>query len=196
MKVVGITGSFGTGKTFVASIFKSLGAEALDADKIAHAVIGKGSRARKRIAALFGASILDKRRDIDRRKLAKKVFENRAYLRKLNRIVHPEVIAHIKSRIKKAAEADGVIVIDAPLLVEAGLAGMVDALVVVTCSRKKQIERCSRKFRIEKEDVLKRIRAQIPITKKIKMADFAIDNSGAKSQTRKQAIEIWRGLWR
>ena len=196
--IVGLTGSFGTGKSFVASIFKRLGAKVIDADDIAREALEKGSSPYKRIVAAFGDSVLDKSRNIDRRKLSRLVFGSPARLKTLNRIVHPPVISEIISRAW-AAGGRPVIVIDAPLLVEANLAGMADLLVVVKAPRSKQIERCMRKFKeLKKEDVLKRIRSQVPIEKKVKMADFVIDNGQTKSRTAKQVMEIWRKvkLWR
>ena len=102
MMVIGVTGNFGTGKTFVASIFKGLGAKVLDADKIAHTVIRKGKPSYKRIRTLFGEGILDRSRDIDKRRLGEIVFKYKSALRRLNNIVHPEVIKFIKDKIKKA----------------------------------------------------------------------------------------------
>ncbi|MDD5423230.1 MAG: dephospho-CoA kinase [Candidatus Omnitrophica bacterium] len=193
--IIGITGSFGTGKTFVASIFASLGAKVVDADIIAHRVMRKGSPAHKRIEALFGVSALSKSGEIDRRKLGTIVFKDGKCLERLNRIMHPEVIREIKREINRASGHD-IIVVDAPLLVEAGLIDLIDKLIVVKCSRQRQIARCVKKFRIKKEDVLKRIKRQIPLKKKLKMADFVIDNQGLKSKTRRQVLEIWRMLWR
>jgi len=196
MKAIGLTGSFGTGKTFVASIFKSLGAEVLDADRLAHDAIKKGAKAYKKIVTTFGRGILDKKRNIDRGRLGAIVFKDREALKTLNSIVHPEVIRIIKERITALREKRGVIVIDAPLLIEAGLEGLVDVLVVVKASGKNQIKRCLEKFCMNKADVLKRIKSQIPIERKVEMADFVIDNDGTKAETRKQVVQIWRKVWR
>ena len=195
MKVIGLTGGFGTGKTYVASVFRSLGAKVIDADKIAHSVIRKGSGAYRKIISVFGTEILDKSGNVDRSKLAKMVFGKPSKLRRLNRIVHPEVIKSIRVKLK-SFDDKGVVVIDAPLLLEAGLASQVDKIVVVKCSKEKQIQRCGNKFRIEREEILKRIENQLPIWKKIRMADLVIDNSLTKSRTRNQIRKAWRGVWR
>ena len=194
--IIGLTGSFGTGKTFVASIFKELGARVIDADRIAHKVIRKGSIAYKRIVKLFGKKILDKKGEIERRELGRVVFSNKALLRKLNSIVHPYVIKEIKRSIRSAGKTD-IIVVDAPLLLEARLNGLVDKLVVVKCQKRRQIERCQEKFRLQKEEILQRIESQIPIKKKMEMADLVIENSRTRSATRKQVRKAWRGrLWK
>ena len=196
MKVIGLTGSFGTGKTFVASIFKELGARVIDADRIAHKTIRKGSPAYRRIVKLFGKDILGKEGRIDRSRLGHIVFSNKAFLRKLNNIVHPYVIKGIKRSIRSAGNTD-VVVVDAPLLLETRLNGLVDKLVVVKCQKRRQIERCQKKFRLQKEEILRRIESQIPIKKKMEMADLVIENSRTRSCTRKQVRKAWRErLWR
>jgi len=195
--VIGITGGFGTGKSYVSGIFRELGAKVIDADQLAHDSIKKRGPAYKKVAALFGPSVLGPGREIDRRKLGRIVFEDKRSLKRLDAIVHPEVMKAIKARIRKAARSGAVIVVDAPLLIEAGLAESVDELVVVTCPKDEQVRRCVSKFGIDKEEVLKRIKNQIPLRKKIKMADHVVDNSGPKAGTRKIVKKIWRQIvWR
>lgn len=195
MKVIGLTGSFGTGKTFVASIFKSLGARVIDADEIARDVVESSSSMRKALVRAFGPGILTKSGRIDRRKLAAIVFADKKAVARLNRIVHPEVIRRIKGMVKTAGR-NAVVVIDAPLLVEAGLLNIVDKLVVVSSSKKRQIERCRKKFRITQNEVLKRIASQMPLKKKAKLADFVVKNDGTKASTRRQVEKVWEDVWR
>jgi dephospho-CoA kinase len=191
---LGLTGTFGSGKTTVAGIFASLGAKIIDADKIAHRVIKPGSKAYKKIVATFGRGILKKNRAIDRRKLARVVFNNKGLLKKLNAIVHPEVIRIIKNKMK-AAKAE-VVVLDAPLLLEAGLKKAVDKIIVVKTNRDRQIKRIQNKMRLSKAEILKRIGFQIPLRVKAHLADFVIDNSGRLEKTRKQVRQIRRSLWK
>jgi len=192
-KVIGLTGGFGTGKSFVATIFKSLGAKIIDADRIAHEAITKDKPVYKKIVASFGKTILDKRGNIDRAKLGALAFANKGKLKRLNDIVHPEVIRFINIRIAGLRRSD-IIVIDAPLLVEAGLIGIADKLVVVAASTENQIERCMKKFDISKEDVLKRIAHQLSLKKKVTLADYVIDNDGTRSETRMQVRKVWREI--
>jgi dephospho-CoA kinase len=191
--VIGITGGFGTGKSFVASLFRNLGGEVLDADRIAHAAIRKTSPAYKKIVRAFGEGVLDSRRNIDRRKLAEVVFESRVRLKALNRIVHPIVIAAMKKRMQEARPGS-VIVLDVPLLVEAGLAPLADRLVVVKASRSRSVARAMRKFRITKGECMKRIRNQMPLKEKVRIADFIIDNDGTRKETERQVRKIWRKI--
>jgi dephospho-CoA kinase len=192
--VLGLTGSFGSGKTTVAGIFRSYGAEIIDADRIAHSCIAGGTKTYKRIYKVFGKDILKKNRTIDRVKLARIVFAHKGLLKKLNKIIHPEVIRIIRNKIKKSESK--IVVLDAPLLLEAGLRRMVDKLIVVKIKRAKALERLRRKFPFSRRDLLKRIKHQMPLKLKLRLADFVIDNSGSIRKTREQVERIRRVLWK
>ena len=192
--ILGVTGTFGSGKSTVANMFKSFGAELIDADKIAHRVIRPGSEIYKKIINAFSRSILKKNKTIDRKKIAKVVFKDKKLLQKLNRIIHPEVIKIIENQI--CASTKEIVVLDAPLLIEAGLERLVDKLIVVSIHKKKQIERALKKASLSEADILKRIKAQIPLKDKIRLADFVIDNSSTIGKTRKQVVSIRRSVWK
>lgn len=192
MPIVGLTGGFGTGKSYASSIFKKLGAKVIDADKLAHKALKKGSAAYKRIVAVFGKSILDPKGSIKRKVLGKIVFNDKKRLAKLNKIVHPYVIGAIENSIK--ASKNEVLIIDAPLICETSLSGLVDVLVVVKASRKNQIDRCVKKLDMEKEDVCKRMACQMPLKEKINKADYIIDNDGTRKETVIQVKQIWGDL--
>jgi len=190
--IIGVTGSFGSGKTTVARMFKVLGAKIIDADIIARSVIRPGTRIYKKIIATFGRGILKKDKKIDRAKLANIVFNNKERLKLLNEIVHPPVIRIIKGRLQ--VKSKGAIVLDAPLLIEAGLLNLVDKLIVVKTDRKLQIKRLLDKSLLSKSEISKRIKAQVSLRKKIRLADFVIDNSATLKTTKKQAQKIWAEL--
>lgn len=192
--VIGITGSFGTGKTTVAKIFKSFGAKIIDADKIAHSLIKPKTMIYKKIIDTFGKDILKKNKTVDRKNLAKFVFNNKNLLKRFNGIMHPQILKIIKEKIKNYK--DKIIVLDAPLLIETGLHKIVDKLVVVKTNRETQIRRIQNKFSLTKDEILKRISSQIPLREKIRLADFVIDNSGTIKNTKKQAEQIRRLLWK
>lgn len=192
--IIGLTGSFGSGKTTVAKMFKSFGAQVIDADEIAHRIIQPGSQIYKKIISVFGENILKKNKAIDRDKLARIVFGNKNLLKKINRIMHPEIIRMIKQRIKISQSK--IIILDAPLLIEAGLKNLVDKLIVVKLDKRQQIERLLHKSPLKKPEILKRIKAQIPLQYKVRLADFVIDNSGRIKDTKRQAEQIRRLLWR
>jgi dephospho-CoA kinase len=192
MITVGLTGAFGTGKSFVAGIFKDLGARVIDADKLAHMALKKGSPVYKKAVAVFGRAILKRDGSVDRRALAGIVFNDRRKLAKLNGMIHPFVIGRIKGAIKSGGK--GVLVIDAPLICETGLDRLFDTLVVVKASKKRQLQRCLKKFDLEEADVCKRMACQMPLEAKIKRADIVIDNDGARKDTKKQVTKIWQEL--
>lgn len=192
--ILGVTGSFASGKSSVAGMFASYGAKVIDADKIAHSVIKPGSSVYKKIILGFGKDILGRNKTIQRRKLAVKVFGNKRLLARLNEIVHPEVIKIIKQKIKSSK--DKAIVLDAPLLIEAGLRRLVDKLIVVKITREQQVKRAMKKSGLCRSGILKRISSQIPLSEKTGLADFVIDNSGTIAKTRKQVTLIRRKLWK
>lgn len=190
--ILGVTGSFGSGKTTVAKTFKSFGAQVIDADKLAHACLVPGTRTYKKIVGTFGSVILKKNKTIDRGKLAAVVFNDKALLSKLNNIIHPQVVGILKGKIKNSSSR--FMVLDVPLLIESGLNKQVDKLVVVKISRIKQIERIKNRDSLDLRGILKRIGYQMPLISKAKLADFIIDNSGTVRETRRQVKEIWKRL--
>lgn len=196
MIVIGLTGSFGTGKSTAARMFKELGAKVLDADTIAHDLIRPGRDSWRKIVHWLGPDILNRNQSINRDKLAKIVFRKRQDLRKLEQIIHPLVVREIAGRLGKIENSrkNEIVVIDAPLLIEVGLAKKVDILIVVKLNRIEQIARALKQKEISRTQVLKRIRSQLPLSKKIAIADYVIDNNGRKNDTRRQVKKIWEEI--
>jgi dephospho-CoA kinase len=190
--VVGITGSFASGKSLVARLFRTPDAQVIDADKIAYDIVKPGKTAYAKIIKIFGGKVIGKGRAINRKALARIVFSSPKLLAKLNRVVHPEVVRIIKHKV--AASGKKMVILDVPLLIESGLDSLVDSIIVVKAGRNAQIQRAKRKFKIKESDILLRIRAQIPLRKKMRVADFIIDNNGTVDNTRKQVGEIMNSL--
>ena len=193
MRIVGLTGGFGTGKSFVASLFKRLGAAVVDADKLGRKALKRGSSSYRKIVTAFGKNILNSDLSINRRALAGIVFDNRKMLAKLNRIAHPEIIKDIKRRINRAGIGE-ILIVDAPLICETNITGLMDVLIVVKASKSNQIERSLDRLCVSEEDVRKRIECQMPLKKKIRMADYVVDNDGTREETKKQVRKIWLKL--
>jgi len=194
--IVGVTGSLGTGKTTVAKMFAAKGAKVVDADKLSHMGLKKHSYIYKKIISRFGRSILNKNRTINKRKLAEIVFgDDAGKLRKLTRIIHPFVIKKIKHFVSQL-DAGDVAVIDAPLLIEAGLASIIDKLVVVRTDRVTQLSRCAKRGNkaLKRDEWVARIKNQMPLDEKVRMADYVVDNNGTLKKTKKQVGEIWQKL--
>ena len=196
--MIGITGGVGTGKTSVAAMFKKFGLKVFDADEITHDNMKKGKGMYRRIIKEFGKDMLLKSGQIERRRLAAMVFKDRRLLDKLCAIVHPKIRSYVREYIKKTAKkpaAPGVI-IDAPLLVEAGMHKMVDILIVVKTSVRTQIERTRKRTGLASADIKRRIQNQIPLKRKIILADYVIDNEGTKRDTQKIVSKIWKEIGR
>jgi len=186
--VIGITGGFCTGKTKVVRFLKGFGARVIDLDGLAHKALERGTKSFPKIIKEFGRDILANNA-ISRPRLAKKVFGNRTKLARLNSIVHPVVISQMQKLIKQVKGRD--VVVEAPLLFEASLKKYFDYIVVVKTNKDIQVKRAIKKTGLHRTDVLKRIHSQMPLSKKVKMADFVIDNNGSAGNTYKQIEKIW-----
>ncbi len=188
--IIGVTGGFCTGKSRVTKIFEGLGAKAIDLDRLAHKALKRGTKSFHKIIKEFGKDILVNNA-IGRPLLAKKVFDDKKKLAKLNSIVHPVVISQMQKLIKRFKKNN--VVVEAPLLFEAHLRNYFDYIVVVRANKDTQIERAMKNSGLNRKDILKRMNSQMPLAKKVAMADFVIDNSGSIKNTYKQARKIWQG---
>jgi len=183
-RVIGLTGGFGTGKSTVAGMFRKLGAKVIDCDKIGHAILKNDKVIRQRLKKEFGT--------ITRAGLAQQVFSSKPKLKKLNRIMHPAIIKEVKTRLRSIKS--GLAVIDAPLLIEAGLDKIIDYLVVVRANRAAQFKRAGQKTKLTTEEIKLRISAQLTLSKKLEQADFIINNATTRNYTAKQVKKIMESL--
>ena len=195
MVVIGVTGGFGTGKSTVARMFRDLGAVVLDADAMAHQVMEPKRLAWRRVAAAFGQAIVNEDQTINRKRLASIVFADAAKRKQLEAIVHPQVLRAIKQRLHALQRSRRVraVVLDVPLLVEAGAYGIADALVVVTAPPEVQRARLTDKYGTS-EELDARIAAQWELSAKAALADYVVDNGSGVDHTRTQVKRIWAQL--
>lgn len=176
--IVGITGSIGSGKTTIAKLFSKHWYSRIDADEIGHEIIKKNAVVYKKIISEFGNEIFDKNRNIDRKKLGNIVFNDDKKLKKLNSITHPIIFSEIKNQIKKIKNKCGAktrIVVDVPLLLETKTKDLIDKIIVIKADKDKAMKRLSKRY--PKEKIEKILNAQMPLDKKLKYADFVIDNN-------------------
>ena len=196
--IVGLTGGIVGGKSTVASMFKKLGAKIIDADELGHSVILPHKSAWKKITRLFGKDILQNDLTINRGKLGKIVFTNQALLKKLNKITHPEIIKLIKRKIHlakdKTQNQEKILIIDAALIYEAKIDRLMDKIIVVYIGEDEQVKRLAKRNNLSKEEALQRIKSQIPMKEKVKVADYVIDNSNSLDKTREQVETIWQSF--
>ena len=195
MVVIGVTGGVGTGKSTVAAMFRGLGAAVLDADVIAHRLMEPRRLAWRQIVTAFGEAILNEDGTINRRRLAQIVFQDEQRRRRLERILHPRVIKEIKQQLHRWRRSRlPAVVLDVPLLVEAGAHELVDALVVVTAPPEVQRERLHAKQGWSDEEIRARMAAQWELSAKAALADYVVDNSGSVGAARTQVRRIWNQL--
>jgi len=196
--IVGLTGGIVVGKSTVASMFKDLGAKIVDADKLGHSVILPHRPAWKKITRLFGKGFLQNDLTIDRGKLGKIVFANQTLLKKLNEITHPEIIKLIKKGINfaknKTHNQEKILIIDAALIYEANMDRLMDKIIIVYINEDEQVKRLAKRNNLSKEEALQRIKSQMSMKEKVKMADYVIDNSNSLNTTREQVEKIWQKL--
>ena len=190
--IVGVTGSFGSGKSTVCAMMKELGAHVIDADRLAHLCLREDHPAYAKIVERFGKEVMTRGGRLSRRKLAGVIFSDGCARRALNKIVHPRVVRMMRDKIARAREE--VVVCDVPLLLEAGLEGMVDMVVVVKAKEGIQVARLRRRSGSSDEEIRERIGAQMPLADKERLADFIIDNSYSRVQTRKQVERLWKKI--
>ena len=196
MIVIGLTGGLGTGKSTVAKIFQELGATVLDADVIAHRVMEPRRLAWRKIVELFGREVLNEDETINRRRLGLLVFANEDKRKQLEGVVHPQVLRDIKHDVARLRRVRGVpvVVVDVPLLIEAGAQDLADVLVVVTAPAEVQRERLRKKFGWTQDQLSRRIAAQLPLPAKVAVADHVIDNGDGVEATRTQVKQLWQRL--
>jgi dephospho-CoA kinase len=195
MLKVGLTGGIGCGKTAVATALREKGIPVLDADLLARQIISSGGPAHNDVVREFGSDILDLAGNIDRQKLAKIVFRERASLEKLNALVHPHVRRAIEAQFAEWARHGGpaIGVVEAALLVEAGYQAWLDRLVVVWCGPDQQRERLLARG-LTSGQITQRMASQMPNETKRQFATDEIDNSGTIEQLQARVDALARRL--
>jgi dephospho-CoA kinase len=195
MLLVGLTGGIASGKSTVSAMLAERGGEVIDADHIARQVVMPGTPAWCKIRDHFGPGVLFADGSIDRQALADLVFADPAKLTLLNEITHPAIFARIADLLEAHHDQDEVVVLDAALLIEAGLAEGVDVLVVVHSPREIQVERLAAKGMGER-DASARIAAQLAPERRLERADIVIDNTGSLEELGRRVDQLWAELQR
>jgi dephospho-CoA kinase len=193
---VGLTGGLASGKSFVGHALADMGCYLIEADEIGHEVQRPGGEAYDEIVRVFGSGMLLPDLTLDRRKLAALVFPDPEQLAKLSAIVHPYVIAR-RRRMEEEyfrEHPDGIAVTEAAILIETGSYRDFDRLIVAVCSEEQQVERAMSRGRWTREEVLDRMRRQMPLNEKVKYADTIIDTSGPKENTLAQTRALYETL--
>lgn len=194
MRIIGLTGGIGSGKSTVSEMLRELGATVVDADEGARVVVEPGQPALAEIRERFGDGVFASDGGLDRAKLADVVFNDEGAREALNAITHPRVRAWMAERMQEADAAGApAVVLDIPLLFESGLTAGLDDIVVVWAPVEEQFKRAVGRG-LRGEDVRARIKAQMSLDDKRAKATVVIDNSGSKEETVRQVAEFWSRL--
>ena len=204
MKLVGLTGGIGSGKSTVADLLRELGAVVIDADAIVRELQRRGTPLLARMADAFGPGILREDGELDRQALGDLVFRDAEARARLDRLVHPEVGAEMVRRVEAARGAGAALVVmDVPLLLESRAAGRPGAaqapyacVIVVWVPEAVQIERTMKRDGCTREEAQRRMSAQMPLDEKRALADHVIDNSGSREETETRVRALYETLTR
>ena len=195
MRVIGLTGGIGSGKSTVAELLAGKGAVVLDADKVGHEAYRPGTPAWQEVVATFGKDIVAGDGSIDRRKLGAIVFADPAALQRLNAIMHPRMFEMMRERIdgfrRRGVE---VVVLDAAILLEANWTPLVDEVWVVVASEDRVVERAVARTGLPEEQIRRRIRSQLSNEERCRHASVVIENDGSLEELRAKVDRPWEEL--
>ncbi len=195
MRVFGLTGNIGSGKSTVAAMLREAGIPVLDADRISREVTAPGGRAYDAVVQAFGREILRDDGSIDRKRLGEIVFADPASRERLERITHPAIFEAMKEAIA-GIEREGhrAVVVEATLIHESGRKGLSEAVISVTCDPETAISRLAARDGMSRSQVEARLRAQMDGDRKAGASDYVIDNSASPEDTSRQVKRIARIL--
>ena len=192
MKVLGLTGGIGSGKSMVLSMFANLGAEVIAADQLAREVVEPGQPALEEIATAFGRDMLMPDGRLDRGKLARIIFADPVARARLNAITHPRIRERMATEMALRGSRPGLLIVDIPLLYENDRSDTVESVIVVWVDAKTQLRRLTERDGLTPDEARQRIAAQMPLDEKRARADLVVDNSGSRENTRRQVEAIYR----
>lgn len=191
MKIIGLTGGIGTGKSTAEEIFKRLGAYVIDADSIVHQLY-KQEHIKEKLKQIFTEDIFDNNQDIDRKKVARIVFSDKTKRKVLEEIIHPEVNKYIDEWLNQIEKnnPDAVAIVSVPLMIETGSYKKYQKIILVYAPKELQIERLIKKG-YSYEEAVSRINAQMDIEEKLKYADYVIMNTSTLENLENQVKRVF-----
>lgn len=194
MLLVALTGGVGAGKSTVAAMLAGHGAVVIDADDLARRAVEPGSRGLARVLEEFGPEVAAPDGSLDRKKMARVVFDDPDARRRLEAIVHPEVARLFAAEVERYRDSGEIVVYSVPLLVERGLAGAFDVVVTVAAEEARRAERVGAQGRLTAEDARRRMAAQASDAERAAVADVVVDNDGSIEELEAGVDRLWRDL--
>ncbi|MDR1721301.1 MAG: dephospho-CoA kinase [Endomicrobium sp.] len=192
--IIGLTGGIAAGKNESAKYFiESFGAYNIDADEISHEITKKGMPSLNELVESLGRSILYPDGGLDRKKLAGIIFSDKKIKLRVEKILHAYIISRINEIISRYRD-ENMILVNAPLLFEAGMDRICDKTVVVWVPYYVQLKRLVTRDKLNVRQAKERIDSQMPVSKKLELADFVIDNSGSKEDLKRNIKNLYKLL--
>ena len=195
MKVIGLTGGIGSGKSTVSKFLADLGAVIVDADRMGHEALQPDTEVWREVVAAFGRQILTPTGDINREKLGKIVFNSPELLTRLNQIMHPWMYDMVKVQLEEyRRQGEGVVVLEAPLLLEADWTSLVDEVWVTIAPEDTVLRRLQERVGLSREESLARIRSQLSSEERVKHADVVINTDCSLGEVKAKVKKLWDKL--
>ena len=195
MRVIGLTGGIGSGKSTVSQVLAVMGAMVIDADTVGHQAYQPGTETWKDVVAAFGEGVVAADGSIDRKKLGAIVFGETGALERLNWIVHPRMYDMMAEQIEEyRRQGVKVVVLDAAILIEANWTPLVDEVWLTVASESTVVQRVKERTGLPEEQIRSRIRSQLSNEERKKHASVVINNDGSLDELRAKVVELWDRL--
>ncbi len=193
MKVIGLTGGIGSGKSTVSEMLARLGAVVIDADKVGHDVLKPNTEVWRKVVASFGEDILTPKDDIDRKKLAQKVFGDASALNRLNQLTHPGIYDMVKAQLEELRrQGISVAILEAPLLFEAGWTKLADEVWVTVAPESTILRRLKKRSRLSQQEAVARINSQLSQGERVRQANVVIDTDCSLRDLKARVKKLWQ----
>jgi dephospho-CoA kinase len=195
VKIIGLAGGIGSGKSTAARLLAELGAVVIDLDTTGNEALKKGGGAYQKSVREFGEGIVGENGEINRAKLSEIVFNDREALKRLNKIIHPEIDKTVDKKIREyRRQGVKVLVLEAAVMLEAARAWQADEIWVMVANEKTVLERLKARSGFNEEDAKARIRSQMTNEERIKLADVVINNDGTLDELKAKVKAEWERL--
>ncbi|WEV36438.1 dephospho-CoA kinase [Lactobacillus sp. ESL0677] len=189
--VLGLTGGIASGKSTADAFFRKKGLPIIDSDLIAHQILNVGEAGYLQVIQYFGKKFLNSDQTINRHQLGKVVFSSPEQLAILNKITHPLIFQTIQAKITQNKQAGKqLIIVDAPVLFESGGQKYCDKTLLIAIPEDMQIERLMQRDQLTRQAALNRIKSQMPLAQKIKLADYVVTNTGTIEELEAKLAEL------